>query len=51
MLGGHEAPPCRSIRFGVTDTNGALESWNLFRSCVIEVRGGVQEIDFTSGGF
>ena len=48
---GREAPPCKSIRLGVTDTIGALESGNLPRSCVTEVSGGVGESDFTSGGF
>ena len=51
VLGGYEAPPCKSIKFGVTDTIGALESGNLSRCCVTEVSGGVEESDFTSGDF
>ena len=51
VLGGHEAPHCKSIRFGVTDSIGALEGENLSRSCMTEVSGGVGESDFTSGDF
>ena len=51
VLGGHEAPPCKSIRFGVSDTIRALESGNLSRSCMTEVIGDVEESDFTSGCF
>ena len=35
----------------MTDTIGALESRNLSMSGLIEVSGGVEESDFTSGGF
>ena len=51
VLGGHEAPPCKSIKFGVTDPIGAPESGNLSRSCINEVSGGVEGSDFTSGCF
>ena len=51
VLGGHEAPPCISIRFGVSDTISGVENGNLSRSCVTEVSGGVERSDFTSGGF
>ena len=51
VLGLHEAPPCKSIRFGVTDMIGALESGKLSKSCIIEVSGDVEENDFTSGSF
>ena len=51
VLGGHEAPPCKSIKYGVTGTIGALESGNLSRSCMTEVSGGMEESDFTGGGF
>ena len=50
-LGGHEAPPCKTIRFRVSDMIGAAKSGNLSRSCVTEVSGGVEGSDFTSGGF
>ena len=51
VLGEHGAPPCKSIKFGVSDTTGAVESENLSRSCITEVSGGVEGSDFTSGGF
>ena len=51
MLGGYDAPPCKSIRFGVTDASGALESENLSRSYRNEVSGSVEESDFAIGGF
>ena len=44
VLGGHEATPCKSIRFGVTDTVGALESGNLSRSCITEVSAGLEKV-------
>ena len=51
MLGGHEAPPCKSIRFGVADTIESVEVGNISRSGVTEASGGVEGNDFTSGGF
>ena len=36
VMGGLEAPPCKPIKFGVTDTIGALGSWNLWRSFITE---------------
>ena len=51
VLGEHGAPPCKPIRFGVSDKIGAVESVNLSRSCITEVSGGVERSDFTSGGF
>ena len=51
VLGGHEAPPCKSIRFGVADTIESVEGGNLSRSGITEVSGGVEGSDFTSGGF
>ena len=51
VLGGHGAPPCKSKRFGVSDTIGAVEFGNLSRSCIPEVSGGVEGSDFTCGGF
>ena len=51
MLGGHEAPPWKSIMFGVTDTIGTVESGNLSRSCMTGESGGLEERDLTSGGF
>ena len=50
-MGGHEAPRCKSTKSGVTGTVGAFESGNLSRRCKTEVSGGVEESDFTSGGF
>ena len=47
VLGGHEAPPCKAIRFEVLYTIGAVESGNLSRSCITEVSGGVEGSDFT----
>ena len=41
VLGGQEAPPCKSIKFRVTDTIGALETVNLSRSFMTEVSGDV----------
>ena len=49
-LGEHEAPPCKPIKFGTSDTNGAVEIGNLSRDCVTEVSG-AEGSDFTSGGF
>ena len=51
VFGGHEALPCKFIRFEVTDRIGAHESGNLSRSCMTEVSGSVEECDFTSGCF
>ena len=50
VLGGHEARPCKFITFEVADKIGTLESGNLSKSCVTEVRVGVTEIDSTRGG-
>ena len=50
VLGGHEAPPCKSIRFGVADTIESVEGGNLSRSCITEASGWVEGSDFTSGG-
>ena len=49
--GGHEAPPCKSIRFGVADTIESDEGGNLSRSGMTEASGGVEGSDFTSGRF
>ena len=51
VLGGHEAPPCKPIRFGDADTIGSLENGNLSRSCLNRVNRGVEGSDFTNGGF
>ena len=51
VLGGHEARPCKSLRFGVADTIEFVESGNLSRSGMTEASGGVEGGDFTSGGF
>ena len=51
MLGGHEAPPCKSIRFGVPGAIESVEGGNLSRSGITEASGGVEGSDFTSGGF
>ena len=51
VLGGHEAPPCKSIRFRVADTIECVEGGNVSRSGVTEASGGVEGSDFTSGGF
>ena len=51
VLGGHGVPPCKFIRFGVSGTIGAGESWNLSRSCITEMSGCMEGSDFTSGGF
>ena len=51
VLAEREAPPCKSIKFGVTDTLEAVEGWNLSRSGMTEVSGGMEGSDFTSGGF
>ena len=45
VLGGHEAPSCKSIRLEVTDTIGAHQSGNFSRSCLSEVTGGVEDSD------
>ena len=50
-VGGHEAPPCKSIRFGVADTIESVEGGNLSRSGITEASGGVEGSDFTSWGF
>ena len=41
VLGEHGAP-CKSIRCGVSDSIGAVESGNLSRNCVTEGSGGVE---------
>ena len=41
VLGGHEAPPCKSVKFGVTDTIRALEIGKISRSCTTEVSKGM----------
>ena len=51
VLGGHEASPCKSIRFGVVDIIGSVEGGNLSRSGVTEASGGMEGSNFTSGGF
>ena len=51
MLGGHEAPPCKSIRFGVAETIESVEGGDLSRSGITGVSGGVEGSDFASGGF
>ena len=51
VLGEHGAPPCKSIRFGVTDAIGSIEGRNLSRSGITEASGGMEGSDFTSGGF
>ena len=51
VLGGHEAPPCKSIRFGVADTIESAEDGIISRSGMTEASGGVEGSDFTSGGF
>ena len=49
--GGHDQFPCKSIRFGVSGKIRALECGNLSKSCITEVSGGVEDSDFTTGGF
>ena len=51
MLGGHEAPPFKSLRFGVADTIESVEGGDLLRSGITEASGGVEGSDFTSGGY
>ena len=51
VLGVHDAPPCKSIRFGMAGSVGAPESGNLSRSCFTEKSGSVEKCDFTTGGF
>ena len=51
VLGGHGAPPCKSIRFGVPDTIESVEGGNLSRSGITEGSGGEKGSDFTTGGF
>ena len=51
VLGEHEAPPCKSIRFGVPSVIESVEGGNLSRSGITEASGGVEGSDFTSGGF
>ena len=51
VSGGHEAPPCKSIRFGVADTIEYVEGGNISRSGMTEPSGGVEGSDFTSGAF
>ena len=51
VLAEREEPPCKSIKFGVTDTLEAVEGWDLSRSGMTGMSGGVEGSDFTSGGF
>ena len=51
VLGGHEARPCKSPRFGIADTVESVEGGNLSRNGMTEASGGVEGSDFTSGGF
>ena len=51
VLVGDEAPPCKSVRFGVADTIESVEGGNLSGSGITEASGGVEGSDFTSGGF
>ena len=51
VLAGHEAAPCKSIRFGVADTIESVEGGDLSRSGIAGVSGGVEGSDFASGGF
>ena len=51
VLGGHEAPPCKSIRFGVPGVIESVEGGNLSRSGITEASGGVEGSDSNNGGF
>ena len=51
VLGEHGVPPYKSIRLGISDIIGAVESGTLSKSCTTEVSGGVEGNEFTSGGF
>ena len=51
VFGGHEARPCKSLRFGVAGTIESVEGGNLSRSGMTEGSGGIEGSDFTSGGF
>ena len=51
VLGRHEAPPCKPIRFRVPGVIESVEGGNLSRSGITEASGGVEGSDFTSGGF
>ena len=51
VLGGHETPSCKSIRFGVPGAIESVEGGNLSPGGITEVSAGVQGIDFISGGF
>ena len=51
VLAEREEPPCKSIKFGVTDTLEAVEGWDLSRSGMTGMSGGMEGSDFTSGGF
>ena len=51
VLGGHGAPPGKSIKFGVPGVIESVEGGNLSRSGITEASGGVEGSDFTSGGF
>ena len=51
LLGRHEALPCKSISFEMTDRIAALESGNLSRKSMTEAGEVVEECDFTSGSF
>ena len=51
VLEGHEARPCKSLRFGVAHTIESVEGGNLLRSGITEASGGVEGSDFTSRAF
>ena len=51
VLGGHEAFPGKSVRFGVPGVMEAGEGGNLSQSGITEASGGVDGSDFTSAGF
>ena len=51
VLGGHEAPPCKSITFGVPGVIESVEGGSLSRSGITEESGGVEGSGFSSGGF
>ena len=51
VLGGHEAPPSNSMRFGVPGVIESVEGGNLLRSGITEASGGVERSDFTSAAF
>ena len=51
VLGGLEALPCKTKRFGVPGAIESVEGWNLSRIDITDVSGGVEGSDSTSGGF